>query len=181
VASDEFSRMLFRAIFYVKIVGKQTHGAMPWCGIDPVVISSQVILGLQTIPTRQLDITKTPSVLSVTTVHGGNRENIIPNHVDLSGTTRTFDEKTRVDMRQKIVDTCQNIAKAGGGTAHVEIRKGYDIVDNDEKLTTLSVGVLKKVLGEEKVRVMRYTMGAEDFSVYQKKSAGILFFRGVCT
>jgi len=164
--------------FSIKVQGKQAHGALPWLGVDPVVISSQIILGLQTIPSRQLDITITPSLLSVTTVHGGIRHNIIPDHVTLTGTIRTFEEQTRDKIHQKLVNTCQSIAKASGGEAHVNIKTGYDVTVNHEELTAWSAPILKKVIGEERVQIVPTVMGAEDFSAFQQKVPGFFFFVG---
>jgi amidohydrolase len=109
--------------FSIKVTGKQTHGGLPWNGVDPIVTASQIVLGLQTIVSRQLDLTKEPAVVSIGTIHGGNRENIIPESVELSGTVRTFDDGMRDDTLNRMKVTVESIAQAAGAKAEIKFTK----------------------------------------------------------
>ena len=124
-----------RRSFRINVHGKQTHGAMPWLGVDPIVVASQIVLALQTIVSRQLDISREPSVVTVGAIHGGVRNNIIPDEVEMLGTIRTFDEKMRDDIHERIKRTAQDIATSGGATADVSIETGYPVTYNDPTLT----------------------------------------------
>eukprot|EP01123_Difflugia_compressa_P006065 TRINITY_DN1820_c0_g1_i1.p1 TRINITY_DN1820_c0_g1~~TRINITY_DN1820_c0_g1_i1.p1 ORF type:complete len:378 (-),score=79.51 TRINITY_DN1820_c0_g1_i1:114-1133(-) len=165
-------------VFEVQIIGKQTHAGFPWSGIDPIVTSAHTITALQSIISRQTDITASPSILSISTVHGGNRDNIIPQSVKFSGTLRTFSETTRSDIQQKLTDTCTCTARASGATAQVKWRSGYDVTINDEKLSKWSDGILRKYTGDENVKIIPLVCASEDFSYYQKKIPGFFFFVG---
>ena len=160
--------------------GVQTHGAMPWRGADPIVVGSQVVVGLQTIVSRRLDITHEPSVVTIGVFQGGNRVNIIPDEVKLEGTIRAFDEGQRGEIHAHVQRITEMIAAAGGARADVRIRRGYDIVVNDPALTDWSVPVLKRVAGDANVGIVDKVCGAEDFSFYQKVVPGF-FFRVGCT
>src|SRR5690606_5740111 len=113
MASSDFLR--------ITVKGRQTHAAMPWRGIDPVVIASQIVLGLQTVASRQIDVLGSPSVVSIGTIHGGDRNNIIPDEVELTGTIRTFDPAVRAEYHERITRTAESIAAAAGATAEVYI------------------------------------------------------------
>jgi len=160
--------------------GVQTHGAMPWRGADPIVVGSQVVVGLQTIVSRRLDITHEPSVVTIGVFQGGNRVNIIPDEVKLEGTIRAFDEGQRGEIHAHVKRITEMIAAAGGAKADVRIRRGYDVVVNDPALTDWSVPVLKRVAGDSNVGIVDKVCGAEDFSFYQKVVPGF-FFRVGCT
>ena len=160
--------------------GTQTHGAMPWRGVDPIVIGSQVVVGLQTIVSRRLDITKEPSVVTVGVFQGGNRDNIIPDEVRMEGTIRAFDEGQRNEIHEHVKRLTEMIAEAGGAKARVAIRRGYDVVVNDPALTAFAVPVMERVAGRENVGVVDKVCGAEDFAFYQKVVPGF-FFRVGCT
>ena len=166
--------------FRVFLKGVQTHGAMPWRGIDPIVIGSQVVLGLQTIVSRRMDITKEPSVVTVGVFQGGVRQNIIPDDVKLEGTIRTFDEGQRVEVQEHVKRITEMIAASGGAKAQVFIDKGYDVTVNHPGLTAWSVPVLGRVAGEANVEVVDKICGSEDFSCYQQVVPGFFFFVG-CT
>ena len=165
---------------YITIRGRQTHGAQPWSGVDPIVVGSQVVLGLQTIVSRKMNITEEPSVVTIGSFHAGNRGNIIPDETKMEGTIRSFDEKHRESLHQCIHHMTEHIAEAGGAKAHVNIIRGYPVTSNDEGLTTWAVPVLKRVAGDGAVGVVPKTCGAEDFSYYQKQVPGFFFFIG-CT
>ncbi len=162
------------------IRGEQTHGAMPWRGVDPIVVGAQVVMGLQTIVSRRLDITKEPSVVTVGVFHGGNRDNIIPDEVKMEGTIRTFDEGQRGEIHEHVKRLTEMIAEAGGAKARVAIRRGYDVVVNHPELTAFSVPILESVAGKENVAIVDKVCGAEDFAFFQKVVPGF-FFRVGCT
>jgi amidohydrolase len=166
--------------FRIFLKGVQTHGAMPWRGIDPIVIGSQVVLGLQTIVSRRMDITKEPSVVTVGVFQGGVRQNIIPDDVKLEGTIRTFDEAQRLEVQEHVKRITEMIAEAGGAKAKVFIDKGYDVTINHPGLTQWSVPVLTRVAGEGNVGVVDKICGSEDFSCYQQAVPGFFYFVG-CT
>jgi amidohydrolase len=165
-------------IFDIKIKGKQVHGSRPWSGVDPIVTASQVILGLQTIVSRQLDLTNEAAVITVGKITGGVRSNIIPEEVDLLGTIRTLDSSMQRQIHEKIKLTAEKIAESQGATAIVNIRKEYPITFNDPVLTAKMLPTLEKVAGENNVRVIKAITGAEDFSFYAQKVPGLFFFLG---
>lgn len=166
--------------FYISLRGRQTHGAQPWSGIDPIVVGSQIVLGLQTIVSRRMNITEEPSVVTVGTFHAGNRGNIIPDEAKMEGTIRAFDDRHRDELHECVHRTSTLIAESGGATAHVHIARGYPVTSNDEALTHWAVPVLKRVAGKGAVVVCPKTCGAEDFSYYQRVVPGFFFFLG-CT
>ena len=174
------SRGIMAAVnpFKIKVKGKQTHGSTPWTGIDPVVVSAQIINGLQTIVSRQMELTKAPAVISVGSIHGGVRSNIIPEEVEMIGTIRTLDYDMRKIIHQKIAHTATKIAESSGAEAEVTIRKGYPITYNDPDLTALMEPTLKRVAGEDNIIYMDPITGAEDFSFFQEKIPGLFFFIG---
>jgi amidohydrolase len=164
--------------YEITVQGKQTHGAMPWGGVDPIVVASQIVMGLQTIPSRQLDATLTPSIVTVGAIHGGLRSNIIPDSVEMIGTLRTFDADTRVDIHERLTRTAQSIAESAGATADVKINLGYPVTRNDNDLTAQMVPTLARVAGENYFESPRNT-GAEDFSYFAEAVPGMFFFLGV--
>ena len=166
--------------FRVFVRGVQTHAAMPWRGVDPIVVTSQIVLGLQTIVSRQMNITHEPSVVTVGVFHGGVRHNIIPDEVKLEGTIRTFDETQRNEIHKHVTRISEMIAAAGGATAKVHIHRWYDVTVNDPGLTEWSIPTLGRMAGEQHVKVIDKVCGAEDFSFYQKEVPGFFYFVG-CT
>jgi amidohydrolase len=163
----------------IKVDGRQTHASSPWRGVDPVVISAQIILALQTIITRQIDSTVTPAVLSISTIHGGVRSNILPDDVTMEGTLRTHDEEVRADVKRRIEKTAKTIAEAGGATASLEIGEGVPVTYNDPDLTKWGTQSLGRGVGDERVSESRPVMGAEDFSILAQKIPGMFFFLGI--
>jgi amidohydrolase len=165
--------------FLIKIKGRQTHGAVPWGGIDPIVIGSQVVMGLQTIISRTVNITEAPAVVTVGRFTGGNRSNIVPEEIELEGTVRAFDENVRKDIQNRIRSIATNYATAAGATATVEFGLGYPVTRNDPALTERMAPTLRRVVGADNVRVGPLTGTAEDFSFYQQKVPGMFLFLGV--
>jgi amidohydrolase len=165
--------------FWIRIRGRQTHGAMPWLGVDPIVAASQVVLGAQTLVSRQLDIMHEPAVVTFGTIHGGLRENIVPDEVTLTGTFRTFDETQREFIRERLAETATSIACSCRATADVKTFKGYPVTVNDTKLTLWSLPTLARVAGEGRVAHVPKTGGGEDFAYFQKEIPGAFYFLGI--
>jgi amidohydrolase len=162
----------------ITVKGRQTHGALPWNGVDPIVTASQIILGLQTITSRQLDATKSPAVITIGTIRGGNRYNIIPDEVVMEGTLRTFDPEMQEDMHRRIKLTAESIAKAAGAEASVEITGYAPVTFNNPTLTERMVPTLKRIAGDSNVSVAVQTTTAEDFAFYGRDIPGFFFFLG---
>ena len=164
--------------FVIKVHGKQAHGSRPWDGIDPIVISAQIINGLQTIISRETELTKEGAVITVGLIRGGVRSNIIPEEVEMIGTIRTLD----YDMQKKLNKTMKfrvtSIAKSFGATADIVIEDGLPITYNDKELTAKMLPSLQKAAGKDNVILVNATTGAEDFSFYQKEIPGLYFFVG---
>jgi amidohydrolase len=165
--------------FLIRITGRQTHGAVPWGGIDPIVVGSQVVMALQTIVSRSVNITEAPAVVTVGRFTGGTRFNIVPDEVELEGTVRAFDEHVRKDIQRRIRDIATNIAESAGATATVEFGLGYPVTVNDPALTERMLPTLRRVAGAENVRVGPLTGTAEDFSFFQQRVPGLFVFLGV--
>jgi amidohydrolase len=165
--------------FTIKITGRQTHGAVPWGGVDPIVIGAQIVMSLQTIVSRTVNITEAPAVLTIGAFNGGNRFNIVPETVELLGTLRTFDEAVRKDIHRRINDIVTKTAEMAGGKAEITYNIGYPVTVNDPALTERMVGTLQRVAGAGNVRVGPLTGTSEDFSHYQQKVPGLFFFLGV--
>jgi amidohydrolase len=164
--------------FSLKVTGKQTHGGFPWNGVDPIVSTAQIVMGLQTIISRQLNLSKEAAVISVGSIHGGNRENIIPESVELLGTVRTFDDDMRDDTLKRMKTTAESIAQASGAKAEINFKKpGYSATVNDENLTARMLPTMKQVSGGKVVLAPKLS-ASEDFSEFQKKVPGMFFFLG---
>ncbi len=164
--------------FTIKVKGKQSHGAAPWMGIDPIAISAQIINGLQTIVSRQTELTKEAAVISVGRINAGIRENIIPEEAVMAGTIRTLDNDMRTKIHEKIKLTATKIAESGGATAEVSIVNKTPVTYNDPELTEKMIGSLQKAAGKENVMRINAVTGAEDFAFFQQKVPGFFFFVG---
>lgn len=164
--------------FDVIVKGSQTHAARPWAGVDPIVTSSQIVMGLQTIISRQTDITLAPAVITVGTFHGGVRNNIIPDDTTLTGTIRTFDPDMRDSIHERMRRTVTNIANSAGAEAELIIYPGVPVTFNHEELTARMRPTLERLYGEANVLEAPRITGAEDFSFYQEEVPGFFFFIG---
>ena len=164
--------------FTIKVKGKQSHGAAPWMGVDPIAISAQIINGLQTIVSRQTELTKEAAVISVGRINAGIRENIIPEEAVMAGTIRTLDNDMRTKIHEKIKLTATKIAESGGATAEVTIENKTPVTYNDPALTEKVIGSLEKAAGKENVMLINAVTGAEDFAFFQQKVPGFFFFVG---
>jgi len=163
----------------IVVHGRQTHAARPWAGIDPVVVASQIVMGLQTVASRQLDVTATPSIITIGMIHGGVRANIIPDEVELRGTIRTFDPDIRMDIHRRVRQTAEAIALSAGATADVSVRLGVPVTINDPDLTEQMLPTLRRVVGAENVKQANPRTGAEDFSLYAERVPGLFLFLGI--
>ena len=170
MASSDFYR--------IRVHGRQTHGAMPWDGVDPIVTASQIVMGLQTIPSRQLDATLTPSIVTVGKIEGGVRNNIIPETVEMVGTIRTFDAHTRSDIHRRVKRTANHIAASAGASAEVEVDMGYPVTRNDPQLYQQMLPTLQRLAGPGLIEVPPVTT-AEDFSYFAEEVPGLFIFLGV--
>ncbi len=166
--------------FTIKVIGRQAHGSRPWLGVDPIVVSSQIIAGLQTIVSRQTDITLAAAVISIGRINSGIRENIIPETLEMSGTIRTFDPEMQKLIHEKIKLTAINIAESSGARAEVKIDKKMPVTYNDEKLTRQLISSLQRAAGESNVVEITPDTGSEDFAYYLEKVPGMFFFVGAC-
>jgi len=163
----------------IRVRGSQTHGALPWRGVDPIVVSSQIVLALQTIISRQSDLTVAPAIVTIGAFNGGNRSNIIPDEVRLEGTIRSFDPEMRKQIHERVRRTAAKIAESAGATAEVTITESTAITYNDPALTERIAPTLKRVAGAKARPDSLPTTTAEDFSYYQEKVPGVFFFLGV--
>jgi len=164
--------------FTIDVKGKQTHGARPWSGVDPIVVSAQIINGLQTIISRQTELTKEAAVISVGIIQAGVRSNIIPEDAYMEGTIRTLDTEMQSILFEQMHRTVEHIAKSMGAEAELTINDGYPITYNDPDLTAMMAPTLVRTAGSEKTHVINAITGAEDFSFFQREIPGLYFFIG---
>jgi amidohydrolase len=163
--------------FKITVKGKQTHGARPWDGVDPVVVSSQIVLGLQTIASRQVDVTLAPSIISVGRITGGVRYNVIPDEVAMEGTIRSFDPDMRDYIHMAMERTARLIAESAGAEVEVEIYQGPPAVNNNAELTSLVIPALERASGKPVLSIQPQTV-AEDFSEYGAVTPAVFVFLG---
>jgi amidohydrolase len=166
--------------YRILVKGEQTHGSKPWGGVDPIVASAQIVMGLQTLVSRQIDITAHPAVVSIGAIKGGIRNNIIPDQVEMIGTFRTFDPGVRQQIIDGITRTSKDIAASSGATAEVEIAEDANPVTfNDVKLTERMLPSLERAAGPGNVLEIPFVTGAEDFSYFGQRVPSLFFFVGV--
>ena len=164
--------------FSIKIKGRQTHGAYPWAGIDPIAVATQVYTGLQMIVARQSDLTKAPVEITVGRMSAGVRENIIPEEVTMAGTIRTLDSEMQTDVHEKIRRTATKIAESMGATAEVSIDRKTPVTYNTPELVKKMLPSLEKAAGKANVNEAPWVTGAEDFAFYREKAPAFYFFVG---
>jgi amidohydrolase len=167
--------------FTIQVTGRQTHGSRPWAGVDPIIASAHVLTGLQTIVSRQVDITELPAVVTVGAIKGGIRFNIIPDSVEMIGTVRTFSKDVRADIMKRMESTAKNIAAANGATATLRFREEVAIppVVNDAALTKAAIPVFEHLVGAENVRPIGLQTVADDFSFFGDQIPGLYFWVGI--
>ena len=165
--------------FWIDVKGRQTHGARPWSGIDPIVVASQIVLGLQTIQSRQVNAMLEPSVITVGAINGGDRMNIIPEKVAMIGTVRTYDEGMKKDIHARMKRTTENIAASAGAVGTFRVLELYNATVNPPDLTEQMAPTLKRVAGEGNWTIGAKTTASEDFSFFQEKVPGLFFNLGI--
>ena len=164
--------------FEINIKGKQAHGSRPWSGVDPILAAASIIQGLQTIISREAELTKEGAVITVGMINAGIRSNIIPESAKLVGTIRTLDYDMQKFINDRMKEMVPAIAKVHRAEATIDIAKGLPITYNHIELTEKMLPTLQRIAGAEKVVNMNATTGAEDFSFYQQKIPGLYFFLG---
>ena len=167
--------------FTIKVKGKQSHGSQPWSGVDPILISAKIIDGLQTIISREANLTNEAAVITVGKIKSGVRFNIIPESAEMIGTIRTLDYDMKDHINQRMMEMVPAIAEAYGGEASIEIRDATDITYNDPDLVAGMIPTLDRIAGKENVQTQKAVTGAEDFSYFQREVPGFFFFLGGMT
>ncbi len=163
--------------FSIIVTGRQTHAARPHTGIDPIVMASQVVLALQTITSRTLDPLDA-CVVTVGMFHGGERSNIIPENVRLTGTVRSYSDEIRDTVEQRMTEIVEGITTAGGGTGRLRYSRGLPPTINDPDLVRSMIPTLEAAFGAEHVIEGPPWMASEDFSYYARLVPGFMFFLG---
>ncbi|MEP1097453.1 MAG: amidohydrolase, partial [Cyclobacteriaceae bacterium] len=166
--------------FRIDIKGVQSHGSQPWSSVDPIVTAAQMINSIQTIVSRSLKLTDAAAVVTVGSIHGGVRSNIIPESLYMLGTIRTLDADMRTMVHKRLREIVQNVAEANNATATVSIDEGYPITYNEQKLYDKMIPTLNRIAGADNVNIIPAITGAEDFSMYQEQVPGMFFFVGGC-
>lgn len=164
--------------FVIDVKGKQSHGSQPWGGVDPILISAKIIDGLQTIISRETELTKEAAVITVGKITSGVRFNIIPESAQLIGTIRTLDYGMQKKLNDRMIEMVQTIAHAYGGEATCTIADGTSITFNNPDLVDQMLPTMKRVAGADKVVLQKAVTGAEDFSFFQDEIPGFYFFLG---
>jgi amidohydrolase len=163
--------------FVIKVKGKGSHGASPWAGVDPIVVSAQIISGLQQIVSRQMELTKAPVVITVGKINGGVRSNIIPEECEMYGTIRTLDSKMEKEVVEKVKIMAEKIAEASGATAEVKIDNKTIVTYNDTALVRMMLPSLARATNGN-LSERQWVTGAEDFSFYGTKAPAFFFYFG---
>lgn len=163
----------------INVRGRQTHGSSPWLGVDPIYVASQIVNAIQGIPSRQLDVTRGPAVITIGSIRGGVRGNIIPDEVEMLGTIRTFDVGEREKLHARLRTTVANIAEANGAEATVTIDPYAPVTGNDPELLETMMPALEWAAGDDGVLLDDVITGAEDFAHYQKHVPGLYLMLGV--
>ncbi|GAA4391625.1 amidohydrolase [Hymenobacter koreensis] len=185
-AQTEIGQLKYRAggmmasadVFTVNVKGKSAHGAYPWLATDPVVAAAHIVVALQTVVSREVELTDDAAVVTVGMIHGGIRNNIIPEQVELTGTLRALSAETREKLRQSVQRVATKTAEAHGTTAEVTIKAAAPLTYNDPQLTARMLPTLRSVAGTAAVSEMKAVTGAEDFGCYQEKVPGVFLYLG---
>ena len=164
--------------YQIDVKGKQAHGSRPWASVDPIMASTQIISGLQTIISRESELTKEGAVITVGMINAGIRSNIIPEKATIVGTIRTLDYGMQDFINKRMKEMVPDIAKAFRAEAIIEIEKGYPITFNHLELTSQILPTLQRIASKENVIEIDAITGAEDFSFFQQKVPGLYFFLG---
>ncbi len=164
--------------FRIDISGSQTHGSTPWTGIDPIITAAQMINSMQTIVSRNMELTKAATVITIGSIHGGVRSNIIPEKLYMLGTLRSLDKDMRELAMKRLGEIVEAIATANGATATLEFDVSYPITYNDPELFEQMLPTFEKTAGSDNVIIGPAITGAEDFSFFQEQVPGLYFFLG---
>ena len=167
--------------FTINVKGKQSHGSQPWSGVDPILISAKIIDGLQTIISRETELTNEAAVITVGKIKSGVRFNIIPESAEMIGTIRTLDYDMKDHINKRMMEMVPTIAKAYGGDATIEIRDATDITYNDPALVEQMLPIMKRTAGDVNIQTQKAVTGAEDFSYFSREVPGFFFFLGGMT
>ena len=167
--------------FTINVKGKQSHGSQPWSGVDPILISAKIIDGLQTIISRETELTNEAAVITVGKIKSGVRFNIIPESAEMIGTIRTLDYDMKDHINKRMMEMVPAIAKAYGGDATIEIRDATDITFNDPALVVQMLPIMKRIAGDANIQTQKAVTGAEDFSYFSREVPGFFFFLGGMT
>ena len=163
----------------INITGVQTHGSSPWLGVDPIYVAAQIATAIQGIPSRHLDVTNSPAVITIGSIHGGVRGNIIPDRVEMSGTIRTFDAGIREELHARLRSTVNAIAEANGASAEVIIEGSAPVTGNDPELLRKMLPTFNWAAGNGNVNEGTLVTGAEDFSFYEERIPGLFLMLGI--
>lgn len=166
--------------FRIVLHGKQAHGSAPWQGIDPIVAGAQVVNNLQTIVSRSMELTKAAAVVTVGSIHGGVRSNIIPEELEMLGTIRTFDPEMRETLHRRFRDIVNHTAASNGATADIQLPYSahYPVTYNDPDLTAAMLPTLERIAGAQNINLIDAVTGAEDFSYFAREVPGLYVFVG---
>jgi amidohydrolase len=164
--------------FEIIVHGRQTHGSSPWRGVDPIVVGAQIVGALQTIVSRNVDITRLPAIVTVGQFESGVRNNIIPDRARMVGTIRTFDDGMQADIHARIKRIAEGVAQGAGATVDVKINRQYPVTANDVALTGRMLPTLERA-APGRVKQSELITGAEDFTFYQRQAPGFFFFLGI--
>ena len=164
--------------FEIIVQGRQAHGSSPWRGVDPIVVGAHIVTALQTVVSRNVDITRLPAIVTVGQFQSGVRNNIIPDSARLVGTIRTFDDNVQNDIHARVKKIAESIASSMGATAKVTIDRGYPVTANDPKLTEKMLPTLERA-APGMVKQSELITGAEDFTYYQRQAPGLFVFLGI--
>jgi amidohydrolase len=164
----------------ITVRGKGTHGAAPWNGVDPIVVASQIVLALQTIPSRQMDVTKAPVIVTIGKIEGGTRNNIIPDEVSMKGTLRSLDPEMRKDLQLRVRRIAEDIAHSAGASVQVAFGRynAYPVTANDPQLVARMEPTLRRVAAPGKLLNVPPILGGEDFSFFAQEIPGMYVFLG---
>lgn len=166
--------------FSIQVKGRQAHGSAPWRSVDPIVASAQIISALQTVVSRDTDITENPAVVTVGAIKGGIRYNIIPDHVEMLGTLRTFTPEQRTAILGQMKRIIEHTAAANGATAELTVDPGSDpVLYNDPALTKQILPTLQRVVGADHVKETHVITASEDYSFFAQKVPSVFFFVGI--
>jgi len=162
----------------ITVRGRQTHAASPWLGVDPIATAARIVTAIEAIPARNVDV-RIPSVVSIGTIHGGVRYNIIPDEVELMGTIRSLDADQRVQIHESVRRIAENIARSAGAQADVRIPLGYPVTVNDPALTERMLPTLRRIAGDDRVIEVPPRTGGEDFAFFAQRVPGLYLWLGV--